>query len=76
MVWPAQSPDLNCFEMPWGIAKHDLYANGKQYQSKPELKEAVVNILSNIEGSLIIEITGYMDSRIKVLKANKEYIKM
>ena len=53
MVWPAQSPDLNCIENLWVIVKRDLYANGKQYKSKPELKEAIVNILSNVEGSLI-----------------------
>ena len=77
MVWPAQSPDLNCIENLWGLLKQQLYANNKQYGSKPELKAAIEKILRDIEESTIKKLTSSMDARIlKVVKANGEYIKM
>ena len=77
MEWPAQSPDLNCIENLWGIVKQQLYANGKQYRSKLELKHAVETVLASIESSTIKKLTSSMDSRlIKVLKVNGENIKM
>ena len=77
MVWLAQSPDLNCIENLWGLAKQQLYANNKQYGSKPELKAAIERILTDIEESTIQKMTSSMEARIlKVVKANGEYIKM
>jgi hypothetical protein len=34
MDWPALSPDLNPFENLWGILAREVYADGKQYNSK------------------------------------------
>ena len=77
MAWPAQSPDLNCIENLWGILKQQLYANGKQYGSKVELKEAIVSVLSSIEASMIKKLTSSMDSRlINILQCNGENITM
>ena len=77
MVWPAQSPDLNCIESLWGLVKPQLYANNKQYGSKPEMKAAIERTLSGIEESTIKKLTSSMDARImKVVKADGDYIKM
>ena len=77
MVWLAQSPDLNCIENLWGLAKQQLYANNKQYGSKPELKAAIERTLRGIEESTIKKLTSSMDARImKVIKADGDYIKM
>ena len=77
MVWPAQSPDLNCIENLLGLVKEQLYAKNKQYGIKPELKAAIERISRDIEESTIEKLTSSMDARImKVVKANGEYIKM
>lgn len=77
MLWPAQSPDLNCIENLWGTVKQRLYTGGKQYTSKGELQQAIVNILTSIEPSLIKKLTNSMDSRlIKIMSSKGHYINM
>ena len=77
MVWLAHSPDLNCIENLWGLLKQRLYANNKQYSSKPDLKVAIESKLRDIEESTIMKLTSSMDARsVKVVKANGEYIKI
>lgn len=39
--WPAYSPDCNPIENVWGILTRVVYANGKQYSTVSELKEAI-----------------------------------
>lgn len=58
LEWPARSPDLNPIENLWGILSRRVYANGKQYQSVAELKQAIVNEWAGItveEGQNLID---------------------
>ncbi|POM79033.1 Transposase [Phytophthora palmivora] len=41
MWWPAKSPDLNPIENLWRILARAVYANGKQYETKTELVNAI-----------------------------------
>lgn len=43
MDWPAYSPDLNPIENVWGILARRVYVNGKQFDTIPELKSAVID---------------------------------
>ena len=38
MTWPSNSSDLNSIENPWAIVKRHVYANGRQLESKGELR--------------------------------------
>ena len=42
LAWPARSPELNIIENFWVELVHGVYANDKQYQHVPELKNAIV----------------------------------
>ena len=37
--WPSKSPDLNIIENFWGVL---VYANGKQFNTRDELKRAIL----------------------------------
>ncbi|OWZ20081.1 Transposase, partial [Phytophthora megakarya] len=41
MWWPAKSPDLNPIENLWGMLARAVYENGKQYDTKEELVNAI-----------------------------------
>ena len=40
---PSCSPDFNPMQNLWGILARGIYANNKQFQSKDELKTAILN---------------------------------
>ena len=42
LEWPALSPDLNPIENVWGKLAQAVYANGKQYDTKEDLKRAIL----------------------------------
>lgn len=46
--WAAKSPDLNPIENAWGEVARVVYANGKQYDYKTELQEAIIDAWVNI----------------------------
>ena len=65
MVWLAHRPVLNCIENLWGLLKQRLYANNKQYSSKPDLKVAIERKWRDIEDyeeSTIMKLTSWMDA--------------
>ena len=44
MEWPACSPDLNPIENVWGWMVRKLYAKGKNYGSKNDLKKSIIEL--------------------------------
>ena len=53
MEWPACSPDLNPIENVWGWMVRKLYAKGKNYGSKNDLKKSIIELWGKIPGDLI-----------------------
>lgn len=39
--WPSKSPDMNIIENVWGLLAREVYKNGRQYNNKGELSEAI-----------------------------------
>ena len=69
--WPALSPDLNPIENLWGILARRVYANGKQFKTKEELKTAIVRSWKEIDQSECQNLINSMPNRIfEVIKLN------
>lgn len=51
--WPARSPDLNLVENVWAQMTRDVYANCAQYNSRPELKSAIMKSWKRIDQKYI-----------------------
>lgn len=64
MDWPALSPDLNPIENLWGILARAVYANGKQYYSKEELKKAIQSEWKKIGPQVLKNLVESMPKRI------------
>ena len=45
MSWPALSPDLNPIENVWGLLTNVVYGGGRQYDTKNDLKIAILQAL-------------------------------
>ena len=41
LEWPANSPDLNPIENLWGTLTRAVFANGRQFNTKEELKTEI-----------------------------------
>jgi len=67
--WPAHSPDLNPIENIWGILTRAVYANGRQFQNKVELKEEILKQWSLISPEqLSNHVESMTDRVIEVIK--------
>jgi hypothetical protein len=64
MDWPALSPDLNPIENLWGILAREVYADGKQYNSKEELKHAIRREWQKISPHVLKNLVESMTKRI------------
>ena len=54
LKWPAKLPDLNPIENLWGYMVRKVYNNGNcQFKHKNELKEALLDVWSNIPSNLL-----------------------
>jgi len=63
MDWPSKSPDLNPIENLWGILVRDVYANGKQYDNKEQLKTAVLAAWDRIPVTTLETLIDSMNNR-------------
>ena len=64
LEWPANSPDLNPIENLWGILTRAVFANGRQFRTKDELKAEVLKQWDLISAETIIKLTKSMPNRI------------
>jgi len=40
--WPSKSPDLNPIENSWGLLVRMVYANGKQFNNRDDIKAEII----------------------------------
>lgn len=64
LEWPALSPDLNIIENIWSWLSRMVYADGKQYHSQNDLRNAVQNAWNTIPSDLINKLYTSMPQRI------------
>ena len=64
MDWPANSCDLNPIENLWSILKREIYRNGRQFNSKHDLWDAVKVVANNVSVSTIANLTSDVDNRL------------
>lgn len=64
MDWPPNSCDLNPIENLWSTLKRDIYSNGRQFNSKHELWQAVKIAASNLSVATIANLTSAVDNRL------------
>ena len=67
--WPAHSPDLNPIENLWGILTRAVFANGRQFKNKKDLKEEIVKQWQEIKSKTLDNLLKSMSNRmIEVVK--------
>ena len=77
MTWPSSSPDLNPIENFWSLLKRKLYTGGKQYASKDELWDSILQSAQSIGTEETENLTKSVDNRlVKVLSNNGNYVNM
>jgi transposase len=69
--WPAHSPDLNPIENLWGILTRVVFANGRQFKNKNDLRQEILKQWSLIKPKTILDLVESMPDRlIEVIKQN------
>lgn len=69
--WPALSPDLNPQENLWGILSRQVYANGRQFNSVSDLKQAISKAWAEISEETLSNLIGSMPTRVfEVIRKN------
>ena len=67
--WPARSPDLNPIENIWGLLAKRVYPPGKYYESRNQLKRALMKHWNELEEDYLKKLTYSMEKRcIEVIK--------
>ena len=64
MKWPARSPDLNPIENIWGTLARKVYRNGRQFNSKSELQQAITSEWASIDPEEIQKLISSMKDRL------------
>jgi transposase len=68
--WPSKSPDLNPIENLWGILARRVYVNGRQFQSREELKSVLKEEWEKISVEELKNLVESMPNRVyEVIKA-------
>lgn len=77
LLWPSNSPDLNPMENIFGVLARSVYEAGRQFSSKEQLKEAIVDSWAKLSQDTIRHVIDSMPNRIyKLIEAkghNTEY---
>lgn len=63
ITWPARSPDLNPIENVWGHMVNQVYANGRCYSNKEELKEAISRAWDDLPSAYLARLIASMNKR-------------
>jgi hypothetical protein len=63
MDWPSRSPDLNRMENQWSKLVRIFYAEGKQYNSANELKNAIFDAWNSISLTYLQTLVASMNDR-------------
>jgi transposase len=64
LEWPPNSPDLNPIENVWGILTRAVFANGRQFHSKEELKSEILKQWDLISAESLCKLNKSMPNRI------------
>ena len=76
MRWLACFQDLNPIENLWSILKQNIYSEGRQYNSKDDLWNAILTAAKDISSDEIESLTSSMDQRLFALvNENGNYIR-
>ncbi|CAF4582155.1 unnamed protein product, partial [Rotaria socialis] len=71
LLWPSSSPDLNPIENLWGILARKVYARGKQFRTKEQLKTTITKSWEEISIEQLRALVESMPERIfEVIKLN------
>ena len=74
--WPALSPGLNPIENLWGILARRVYHNGRQFQQRDELVDAILKAWDEIDDEILKKLVSTMQQRyISVLEKKGATIK-
>lgn len=61
--WPAKSPDFNPMENVWAYHAHRVYAHGRSYDTKEELRAAIFSEWDKIPTDLLQKLIASMPNR-------------
>ena len=76
LEWPPQSPDLSPIENIWALMTQRIYAQGRSYNNKLELWNAVVREWNSLTAADMATYFSSMHERVvKVLERNGKKIK-
>lgn len=64
LEWPANSPDLNPIENLWGMLTRAVFANGRQFKTKEELKTEIFKQWALIKPKELMKLVKSMTDRI------------
>lgn len=65
--WSAKSPDMNIIENVWSILAREVYKEGRQYNNKDELKQAITTAWQKIPQDKITSLYDSIPRRIIAL---------
>jgi transposase len=63
MAWPSKSPDLNPIENLWGVLARAVYNEGRQFDTKEELKSAIIRGWATVTSDLMNALVQSMPNR-------------
>lgn len=65
--WPSKSPDMNIIENLWSILARKVYAGSRQFHTKQELSEAIIDAWAEIDQTMIQRLYHGLPQRMRAL---------